>query len=342
MITDTEIEQKAAELDISPQNVERDYVHGWLLREIFAHQRLSNLLVLKGGNGIRKGYLPGTRYSKDLDFSCETALDEPQLHADLNEVLEAAKAGSGVQFVMDRTRVAEKQLKIPDVHALEVRVYFKGFYAEESVTLRSHLDISEFEKPYLPIQTRPLLHPYSDQIACSGSIRCQKLEELLASKLTTLLFRRKAQDLFDLFYSIVFSKDFPVSRAEVVRTFLKKSIYDAEAQQARTQLLAVPLQLFRSLWDDLVTPRASRISFDMIQGRFAALIEDLFGLLEPAMAGPTGGIRRPVSRAFAYGGSFIPGARQIIIEAGRSRTMIEAEYHGVRRLMEPYKCPTEK
>jgi hypothetical protein len=168
MITDTEIEQKADELEISPQNVERDYVHGWLLHEIFAHQRLSNLLVLKGGNGIRKGYLPGTRYSKDLDFSCETALDENRLHADLAEILEAAKAASGVQFAMDRTRVAEKNLKIPGVQALEVRIYFKGFYAEESVTLRSHLDISEFEKPYLPIQTRPLLHPYSDHAACSG------------------------------------------------------------------------------------------------------------------------------------------------------------------------------
>jgi predicted nucleotidyltransferase component of viral defense system len=134
MITDTEIEQKADELDVSPQNVERDYVHGWILRELFTHRRLSNLLVLKGGNGIRKGYLPGTRYSKDLDFSCDTALDESQLHADLAEILEAAKAGSGIQFAMERTRVAEKNLKIPGVHALEVRIYFKGFYAEESVT----------------------------------------------------------------------------------------------------------------------------------------------------------------------------------------------------------------
>ncbi|MFK4492875.1 putative nucleotidyltransferase component of viral defense system [Bradyrhizobium sp. USDA 336] len=325
--------------DISPQNVERDYVHGWLLREIFAHRRLSNLLVPKGGSGIRKGYLPGTRYSKDLDFSCENALNENQLHSDLSEILEAAKAGSGVQFAMDRTRVAEKNLKIPGVQALEVRIYFKGFYAEESVTLRSHLEISEFEKPYLPIQTRPLLHPYSDQAACTGPIRCQKLEELLAAKLTTLLFRRKAQDLFDLFYSIVFSGDFPVSRAEVVRTFLKKSTYDAEAQQARMQLLAVPLQLFRDLRDDLVTPKASRITFDMIQGRFGSLIEELFELSSrwylPALSAAV--VRPSLVRAFGCGGSFIPAARQVIIEAGRSLTMIEADYHGVRRLMEPYK-----
>ena len=44
-----------------------------------------------------QGYLPGMRYSKDPDFSCETALNENQLHADLSEILEATKAGSGVQ-----------------------------------------------------------------------------------------------------------------------------------------------------------------------------------------------------------------------------------------------------
>jgi hypothetical protein len=37
VIFDSEIEQKAVELDVSPQNVERDYVHGWLLKEIYAH-----------------------------------------------------------------------------------------------------------------------------------------------------------------------------------------------------------------------------------------------------------------------------------------------------------------
>jgi hypothetical protein len=52
VIFDSEIEQKAVELDVSPQNVERDYVHGWLLKEIYAHPRLANLIVLKDGNAI--------------------------------------------------------------------------------------------------------------------------------------------------------------------------------------------------------------------------------------------------------------------------------------------------
>jgi predicted nucleotidyltransferase component of viral defense system len=337
MISDFEIEQKSRELDVSPQHVERDYVHGWLLKEIYSHHALAKLLVLKGGNGIRKGYLPGTRYSKDLDFSCAVEVEEERLLAELEGVIRAAGVGSGVQFCLDRTRVAQKRLNIAGVRAVEARIYFKGFYGEERVILRSHLDINEFEKTYLPVQSRSLLHPYSDSTSCAGQIRCHKLEEILASKLTTLLFRHKAQDLFDLVYSIFFASEFPVSRAEVIRTFLKKSIYDPEARQARSQLLALPFQIFRTLWSDLVMPVSSRYEFDVAQSRFAQLIEELFGLLEPALAGGARISGQPIARSFGYGGSFVAAARHIIIEAGRARRMIEADYHGIRRLIEPYK-----
>jgi hypothetical protein len=83
-------------------------------------------------------------------------------------------------------------------------------------------------------------------------------------------------------------------------------------------------------------PRSSRLSFDVIQQRFGLLIEELFGLLEPELVGAT--MRdRPVSRAFGYGGNFSSQARHTIIEAGRALRMIEADYHGIRRLIEPYK-----
>lgn len=335
MIVDTEIEERAKELDISPQDVERDYVHGWLLREIYRGP-LADRLVLKGGNGIRKGYLVGARYSKDLDFSCASEIDDDDLHDQLQSVLIAASAGSGVTFFLDRTRIAEKRLNIAGVRATEARIYFKGFYAEESVTLRSHLDISELEKTYLPIQERSLIHPYSDVSDCASQIRCQKLEEILASKLTTLLFRRKAQDLFDLIHAILFNDNFQLSRAEVIRTFLKKSIFDPEARQARDQLLAIPLQLFSPLWRTLAAPLSSRFEFETVPSRFFEVVEQLFGLLSPEASNERR-IERPVARSFSIGSFFGSDQRNIIIEAGRARRTIEASYHGVRRVIEPYK-----
>jgi len=335
MIPDTEIDEKAKELDVSPQNVERDYVHGWLLREIY-QSPLGTRLALKGGNGIRKGYLVGGRYSKDLDFSCDAEIDEDILYRQLQAILAAASSGSGVEFCLDRTRIGEKRLPIAGVTSTEARIYFKGFYGDETITLRSHLDITELEKPYLPIQSRSLIHPYSDNALCVGQIRCQKLEEILASKLTSLLFRRKAQDLFDLIHSVFVDRTYNISRSEVIRTFLKKSIFDPEARQAREQLLAIPLQLFSPLWSSLATPSNSKIEFATVPNRFLDLIEQLFSLLAPP-AVSTPASFRPVARSFSLGSFFNSDQRRLIIEAGRARTMIEATYHGVRRLIEPYK-----
>ena len=69
MITDKEIESVAQANGLSPTDVEKDYVHGWLLGAIYSRPTLAEALVLKGGNGLRKAYLPETRFSKDLDFS---------------------------------------------------------------------------------------------------------------------------------------------------------------------------------------------------------------------------------------------------------------------------------
>lgn len=69
MITRDEIDDVAKTLDISVHNVERDYVFGWLISGIFQESQLGNALILKGGNALRKGYFPLTRFSDHLDFS---------------------------------------------------------------------------------------------------------------------------------------------------------------------------------------------------------------------------------------------------------------------------------
>ena len=44
-------------------------------------------------------------------------------------------------------------------------------------------------------QERRIVHSYSDHEACSTTIRCHKLEELLAAKLKALLQRQHSPDL---------------------------------------------------------------------------------------------------------------------------------------------------
>ena len=191
---------------------------------------------------------------------------------------------------------------------------------------------------------RPLIHPYSDSAQCAASVRCQKIEEILASKLTTLLHRRKAIDLFDLLYSIVFAREFAVDRLQLIATFLKKSIFEPQPLAAREQLLAVPLEEFRPLWSAIVAPIRSLFNFDYVTMNFRSLIDSLFSFAaqaprlaapHPGIAVPPPRIARPLaSRQPVY---FSSDSRNVIVASGRARTLVELTYDGFRRLVEPYR-----
>ena len=215
MISDKDIERKAQQLSLSPQEVEKDYVHGWVLKSLFERPALARLLVLKGGSALRKGYFADTRFTKDLDFSSIEGVDASALESELREVCATVSTRTGVHF-LDKAVVKDKNLRIPGVDAVEARLYFKGFYNEENITLKTQLDITQFDKIHLPVQSRALIHGYPDADQCQGMIRCQKAEEIIASKLTTLLHRRKAGDLFDLLYATLIAREHQLSRREVV------------------------------------------------------------------------------------------------------------------------------
>jgi len=343
MITKEEIDQKAKEFKINPADVEKDYVFGWLLHAIYSGSSLGNELVLKGGNGLRKAYFPNTRFSKDLDFSVEKELDSNYLIGELNKVCLIVNEKAGVNFELDKTLIKTKDLPFLDNNVLEARLYFKGFYGEETISLRTQLDITQFDKMYLPIQDAKLIHPYSDNEACAATIKCQKVEEILASKLNTLLHRQKVADLFDLIYSIMLTSDFSVSRQEVVSTFLKKSIFESSPHSAKQQLLGIQLETYRPFWSTLVAPVASLFDFNEVGLNFVQLIESLFVLI-PAPA-PAFSSRMPRSftsgsyssgRSYSMPSYFSSDVRSTIINAGRARTMVEISYDGHDRLVEPY------
>lgn len=349
MIETSEINQRADEFGLGPADVEKDYVHGRVLHTLYSGSPLGSQLVLKGGNGLRKAYLRDTRFSKDLDFSSLQSVDESFLKEELNRICAKVQSETGISFDTSRTLVKDKGLPIPGVEALEARVYFKGFYNEESITLKAQLDITQFDKIYLPIQSRTLIHPYSDAAVCTASLRCQKLEEILASKLTTLLHRRKAVDMFDLLYSILIAKDYPVVRREVISTFLRKSVFDSEPNAAKGQLLAIPLEEFRTLWNGIVGPIRSLFNFDYVIANFYSLIENLFSLIAPALNAPIAGIGSG-GRLTRFGsGTIFPRSssalrpyfshdiRNTIINAGRSQTLVDLVYEGISRMVEPYK-----
>lgn len=226
MITKDEIESKASEFGLHAANVERDYVFSWLLSGIFGTSTLRDSLVLKGGNCFRKAYFPNTRFSNDLDFSSTTIIDGHLLASELNRVCDFVQEQTGVTFEKERNWAREKSNSDKDRRIFEARLYFKDFYGNpHTTTISVHLDVTEYDRIFLPVQDRFLIHPYSDSRQCHTSIRCHKLEELLAAKLKCLLQRRHSFDLYDYVYSVFINRDLQIDRSELLRAFLKKTIF---------------------------------------------------------------------------------------------------------------------
>lgn len=335
MIHKEEIDNKSAELGVHVSNVQRDYVFGWLLSGLFQRGNpLRELLILKGGNAFRKVYFENARFSNDLDFSTEVELSEDVLRDGVAQACIYAKAGSGVEFLVDQNRIGARNLAEEESTLYEARVYFKSFYGEEDLTLKVKLDVKEFDRIFLPVQTRKLIHAYSDHDRCQANVRCLKLEELLASKLKALLQRQHSPDLYDFVYSIFFQKVLDVARREIITTFLKKTIYEPTPQVARNLLLELPFQVLRGLWNEyLVCPKVSVVSFDDAESSFRTSIAELFGLIAPQP--------RPAFATVGVGGAgrlsfYGSGYRETIMEAGRLRRLLKLVYDGFERLVEPY------
>src|SRR5580700_3173058 len=188
MITKDEVEAKAAEFGLHAANIERDYVFGWILAGVFSVSPLKEALVLKGGNCFRKAYFPHTRFSNDLDFSGTAVVQQANLTSDLNNICDFVQERTGITFDKDRNWVKEKVNSDKDRRIYEARLYFRDFYGNpHTTTISVHLDVTGYDRIFLPTQDRFLIHPYSDSTQCQATVRCHKLEELLAAKLKCLL-----------------------------------------------------------------------------------------------------------------------------------------------------------
>lgn len=184
MIERDEIEAKAREFGIHTSNVQRDYVFGWLVGGVFSESRLRDVLVLKGGNALRKGYFPATRFSDDLDFTTAQGLAESALVEQFNEVCRFVAARTGVTFDVDRNQVVSVQSLDAEKRVYKMRLYFRDFSGNaDHLTLKVKVGVTEFDRIHLPVQTRQLIHQYSDATDCNFAIRVVKLEEALADKI---------------------------------------------------------------------------------------------------------------------------------------------------------------
>jgi predicted nucleotidyltransferase component of viral defense system len=328
MIQPSEIEQKAAEFEINTSDVQRDYVFGWFLFGLFSMSGLKDHLFLKGGNALRKGYFESTRYSSDLDFGTERDINQAFLQTEINKVCEFVTEQTRITFDNARNVVREKfaidveaknQLKV-----YEARVYFADFYGNSKhITIKIQMDITRFDRLYLPTQPRPLIHPYSDLESVKGMIVCAKLEEIVAAKMKCLVQREHPPDLFDYVYSVFFNQTIALNKQEVVSAFLRKTIFEPSPGVAKKILLELPFEVFREFWRrNIVCAKGVFFDVDMAITRFKEGVQEMFALYPETSWND-----------FAY---FPAEMRNPMMRGGRTQTLLKIVYKDRERLVEPY------
>lgn len=330
MINQDEIKAKAVEFDILHPNVERDYVFGWLLKSLYENDYLRARLVFKGGNCLRKAFYPNTRFSADLDFSVGDALDAERMGEEINCACMEAQRACGVEFIVGRNTFVAGPMVDKTRRSFKGKVYFTDFFGnQDDLTISIKVDVTEFDRLYLPATTRKLVHPYSDAGACTADLHCMALEEVVANKLKCLIQRRHSHDLFDLVYATFIDRSIELDHALVLRTFLNKTIFRASPGAAKSILLGLPMAFFGGVWEKYIKcPKSTRFGFDRAVEGFKDTIENLFH-------GVSNGHR---GEQLFFGSEH----RNLIMEAGAERRLMQIRYHGVDRVVEPYSLSYKK
>ena len=157
--------------------IEKDYFQDTILFNLF---KKTNMFVFKGGTALYKLYqLP--RFSEDLDFSI---YGEKEAH-DIEETIKAIVATSNL---------AVKSVK-KTKDSLLVKISCKGILTRYN-TIR--MDISLKNKVLAGIEVKNYVSEYVD--INPFVMRVLKREEMIAEKIHALLARKKARDLFDIFF----------------------------------------------------------------------------------------------------------------------------------------------
>ncbi len=160
------------------EHIEKSYFQDIFLYNLYKE---SNLFVFKGGTALYKIYKL-QRFSEDLDFSLTEKIRK-------EEIIEIIKRAIGKITGFSIKEAKEVQ------NSILVRISCSGILTKYN-TLR--IDISLKNKILLPVDIKNYISDYID--IPPFSLKVLNPEEIISEKIHSILNRKKARDLYDLFF----------------------------------------------------------------------------------------------------------------------------------------------
>lgn len=341
MISKQDILDRAAEWQLRAEVVEKDYVLGWLLAGL-AQTPMAEAWVFKGGTCIKKCYFETYRFSEDLDFSLQpdAAYTQEALTQALRDLATRVSELSGLVFQPDLIDMKPRRNQQGQV-TYEGRLAYRGPLAYPG-TPKIRFDLTQHEPVIDVAASRPILHPYPDELPDGTTVRTYSFNELLAEKTRALLERSRPRDLYDIVH-LIDNAPGEFDLTAVRHLFRRKCESKGLAVPSSATLVATVTAdaELRSEWANMLAHQLPALpELDGLLAKLPGLLVWLDTATEVMpqarlpMAPIPAGNARIIAPGIQYWGSSSPV--ETVRFAGSNRLLIEFVYHGVQRLVEPY------
>lgn len=181
MIKPGEIQQKAREMGVRDQQIEKDYILSWILQGISQHEQLSKAIVFKGGTVLKKIYFADYRFSEDLDFTLlDDAISNEQIFAWFKETFDYVQEEANIKLAIIDNNEHEDG-------GINFYISYIGPLGGQGSNKKVKVDISKSEKLEFEPVLKNVLTRYSD--LSKHQLLCYSLEEVLVEKMRTVMQR---------------------------------------------------------------------------------------------------------------------------------------------------------
>lgn len=255
MIKPGEIQQKAREVGVRDQQIEKDYMLSWILQGVAQHEHLSKTIVFKGGTVLKKIYFEDYRFSEDLDFTLlNNDITNEQIFAWFKETFE---------YVLEEANI---RLEIIDNNehedgGINFYINYVGPLGGQGNNKKVKVDISRSEKLEFKPVMKPVLLGYSD--LTEHQLLCYPLEEVLVEKMRTVMQRMQARDFYDIWYLLeVHGMDANFHLKEFANKCVSKKLNPADFPKK----LAERLPQYKGRWESSMSEQIQNLpNFDQVE-----------------------------------------------------------------------------
>lgn len=252
MIDRREIIEAASSFSLLPSVVEKDYVLGWMLAGIYAHEYLADRWIFKGGTCLKKCYFETYRFSEDLDFTLrdEEHLDEEFLRTVFQDVVMWVAEQSGLNLPADQLEFDIYE-NTRGRRNCQGKIAYRGPVSPTSGGWpKVKLDLTADERLVLPPVRREVFHPYSDRPEGGIWANCYAYEEAFGEKLRALGERTRPRDLYDV-VNLYRHTDTRPSAAVLLNVLRQKCDYKALVIPT-FESLAPHREALEGMWSDML------------------------------------------------------------------------------------------